>query len=243
MTAPNASRRRKARRRPAGAPGFTLIEVIIALTLMSLIMLGLVSAFATLGKTAARLDAHAGKSGREWLLGEFLRATLSSSVGQQIKRRLPDQSEAIHFRGGPAMLQWLGSMPARYGVGGLHLFLLETEPGESGARLMLHYAPYIKDAPPGAATDSVQVLAEHLADIRITYQSHPTRPDEEATWHESWEDPENLPARVRIELTATDGAAWPPMLVTVGALDAVGGRRVRAGQVSPSPPSRPQPSP
>ncbi|MDR3212725.1 MAG: prepilin-type N-terminal cleavage/methylation domain-containing protein [Azoarcus sp.] len=221
------------------ARGFTLIEIIIALALMSLIMLGLVSAFATLGKTATRLDGHAGKSGREWLVGEFLRATLSSSIGQ-IKQQLPDQSEVIHFRGGPMMIQWLGSMPARYGVGGLHLFQLGTEPVASGMALMLRYAPYVKDNPPTLSDIQVQTLAERVTGFRIDYQSHPARADEEAVWSESWEDTENLPARVRIELVS-DGLVWPPMVSTVGAIDAAGGKRVLAsGQISPS---QPQPSP
>ncbi|MDR1662533.1 MAG: prepilin-type N-terminal cleavage/methylation domain-containing protein [Azoarcus sp.] len=229
------------RKQPAGigARGFTLIEVVIALALMSLIMLGLVSAFATLGKTAARLDERAGKSGREWLLGEFLRAALSSSVGQ-IKQTLPDQREAIHFRGGPTSLQWLGGMPARHGVGGLHLFMLGLERCGSVACLALRYAPYVKDAP---AEGETQVLVENVTGFRIAYQSHPARIDEEAAWRDDWDDADNLPARVRIEL-AVENAAWPPMLATLGAIDAASGRRVQIRQrASPSPPFQTAPSP
>ncbi|MDR1228079.1 MAG: prepilin-type N-terminal cleavage/methylation domain-containing protein [Azoarcus sp.] len=229
---------------PAGsgiARGFTLVEVVIALALMSFIMLGLVSAFATLGKTATRLDEHAGRGGREWLAGEFLRATLSSAIGQ-IKQTLPDQSEAIHFRGGPTTVQWLGVMPARHGVGGLHRFMIGLEPCGSGMCLTLHYAPYVKEDTfaGAAAVFQTQTLTEEVSGFRIAYQSHPARVDEEAVWREDWTDTDNLPARVRIELAAR-GAAWPPVVASLGAIDEAGGEQ--RNQVSSSPPFQLSPLP
>ncbi|MDR2093437.1 MAG: prepilin-type N-terminal cleavage/methylation domain-containing protein [Azoarcus sp.] len=231
-----------------GARGFTLIEVIIALALMSLIMMGLVSAFATLGKTATRLDEHAGKGGREWLVGELLRTTLSSAIGQ-IKYTLPDQSQTIYFRGSPATVQWLGSMPARHGVGGLHLFMLGLEPcgdrSRSGTCLALRYTPYVREDSSARVTASpqTQILAENVSGFRIAYQSHPTRIDEQAVWRDDWTDTAKLPARLRIELAA-DGTPWPPMVAALGAIDAAGGRRIqfRAG-ASPSPPWTGSPQP
>jgi general secretion pathway protein J len=230
----------------ARAQGFTLIEVVIALALMSLIMLGLVSAFATLGKTAARLDERAGKSGRVWLAGELLLATLSSAIGQ-IKQTLPDQSQAIYFRGGPATVQWLGSMPARHGVGGLHLFMLGLEPcgDRSNGCLTLHYMPYVREDSSArvAANPQSQVLAENVSGFRIAYQSHPARIDEQPVWRGDWVDADKLPARVRIELTAR-GMAWPPVVAALGAIDAAGGKRVQIrASASPSPPWAASPTP
>ncbi|MDR0702874.1 MAG: prepilin-type N-terminal cleavage/methylation domain-containing protein [Azoarcus sp.] len=231
-----------------GARGFTLVEVIIALALISLIMLGLVSAFATLGKTAARLDEHAGRSGREWLVGELLRATLSSAIGQ-IKYTLPDQRQTIYFRGDTATVQWLGSMPARHGAGGLHLFMLGLESCAGRSRssmcLALRYTPYVREDSSArvAASPQTQVLAENVSDFRIAYQSHPARVDEQAVWRGDWTDADKLPARVRIEL-AVGGAPWPPMAAPLGAIDAAGGKRVQfQASASPSPPWADSPQP
>jgi general secretion pathway protein J len=198
--------------------GFTLIEVVIALTLMSFIMLGLVSAFATLGKTATRLDEQAGKSGREWLTSEFLRATLASANGQ-IRQRLPDESEVLYFRSMPGALQWLGSMPARYGAGGLHLFYLMPESVGRQTNLTLRYTPYIPEANAGEVTPDTHTLVENVSSLRILYQSRPTSADEEPVWSESWDDPDKLPARVRIDIIS-NGVPWPPMIIALGATDA-----------------------
>jgi general secretion pathway protein J len=215
--------------RQTQARGFTLIEVIVALTLMSLIMLGLISAFATLGKTATRLDEHAGKSSREWLVGEFLRATLSSANGQ-IRQRLSDESEALYFQGGPERLQWLGSMPARHGAGGLYFFHMAPEPAGKRTHLILRYTPYIPDTTPNIAGIDSHPLAENISRLNILYQSHPTRVDEEAVWSEVWNDPDRLPARVRIDIVVSDGPAWPPMIIALGSIDASGGGSGSAGR-------------
>jgi general secretion pathway protein J len=199
------------------ARGFTLVEVTIALTLMSFIMLGLVSAFSTLGKTATRLDEHAGKSGREWLVGEFLRATLSSSNGL-LRQRLPDESEAIYFRSGQASLQWLGSMPARYGAGGLYLFYLMPEAVGKQMNLTLRFTPYVKDAE-GISVPDTHTLVENLSSLNILYQNHPTHVDEDPVWNEVWDDPDKLPARIRIDIVS-EGSPWPPIIIAMGAGDA-----------------------
>ncbi|MDR2031008.1 MAG: prepilin-type N-terminal cleavage/methylation domain-containing protein [Azoarcus sp.] len=209
--------------RSSGARGFTLIEIIIALTIMSLIMLGLISAFATLGKTATRLDERAEQGSRQWLMNEFLRASLASSTGR-FRQRLADESQAIFFRGEPQSLQWLGAMPPRYGAGGLHYFFLTLETENGVTRLVLRYAPYVADNSPDIAAIDARVLAENVIALRIFYQNRPEKLDEEAVWNELWDNPDKLPARVHIELAA-DGTTWPPVVAVMGGVDVGGSKR------------------
>ncbi|MDR1854830.1 MAG: prepilin-type N-terminal cleavage/methylation domain-containing protein [Azoarcus sp.] len=217
----------RARRR-----GFTLVEVIIALTLMSLIMLGLVSAFATMGKSAARLDERAGVSGREWLLSGFLRESLSSAT-RQFRLKQPDGSETAYFRGDATSLQWLGLMPARHGVGGLYLFSLGVESGRGGRSLVLRYEPFVRDAVVGKAGSEALELGGNVEGVNIAYQSRPERLGDEPVWYEKWDEEGKLPARVRIEVTI-GGASWPTIIVALGAVDAVGRR---GSAVTANPPS------
>ncbi|MDR2690192.1 MAG: prepilin-type N-terminal cleavage/methylation domain-containing protein [Azoarcus sp.] len=209
-----------------GCHGFTLIEVIIALVLLSLIMLGLVSALAGMGASASRIDERAGQNGRQWLVQEFLRATLSSSVGH-IKRRLADGSETMYFNGGPQALEWLGNMPPRHGAGGLHYFRLALEPEGGRMNLVLRYAPYVKDIDPDVADIAVHVLAEDVTGLHIAYQSKPQTEDEDTAWSEIWDDPQRLPGRVRMELNDRT-SIWPPLVASLDEIDAAT-RRTRGG--------------
>lgn len=197
------------------AAGFTLVEVVIVLALLSLVMLGLVSALAGFGNTAAKLEARAGREGDAWQVAAFLRETLASAVGR-LRRTLPDGGQAVHFVGGPDGLEWLGSMPARHGVGGLHLFRLTVD-GQP-PRLLLRYLPYVAGATPPAEAFAGHVLAEGLDHLRLSYESRPRRPDEVAQWSETWHEPDRLPARVRIDVAA-GGRTWPPLVVAIGAVD------------------------
>jgi general secretion pathway protein J len=217
--------------------GFTLIEVIIALALSALVMLGLVSALASLGATATRIDERAGQSDRQWLVNEFLRATLSTATGQ-LKYTRPDGSQSIYFHGAPQTLEWLGSMPARHGVGGLHHFrlLLQDDDSATGIRLVLQYAPYIS-RPAGSPVDipvfdaasiSTHVLATAVSGFSLAYQSKPEREDEDAVWSDSWDDALRPPGRVRVQIEA-ENAAWPPLVTALGAVDAGSGSTVGFG--------------
>lgn len=215
--------------------GFTLIEVVIALSLLSLIMMGLISALGSFGATASRLDERAGKSGAAWQVGDFLRASLSSSVGQ-LKQTLPDGSQSVYFRGAPHELVWLGSMPARYGAGGVHHFHLGLAPDARGNQLLLQYAPYVKvdgvQNPPATSTpvSSAHVLADAVTAFRVAYQRKPKGPAEQAEWFDTWEDTERLPGRLRIDIELA-GSSWPPLFITLATPEAGGGVRIVHGPV------------
>ena len=206
--------------------GFTLIEVVIALSLLSLIMLGLISAMSTFGATASRMDERAGKDGSAWQVGIFLKASLAQSA-RNLKQTLPDGTKAVFFRGGPHALFWLGNMPARYGVGGMHFFWLSE--GDVRGQLVLRYAPFASvDAPPDPQTAATHLLLEGVSDFRVTYESKPRGLEEGPQWTDAWADAERLPARVRLDL-AVDGRPWPPLFFTLAEVDSAGSTRIVSG--------------
>lgn len=209
------------RRRPHR--GFTLVEVVIALSLLSLIMLGLVSALAGFGTAASRLDQHAGRAGDAWQVATLLRATLTQGVGQ-LRQKLPDGSSVVFFQGAPQEIAWLGNMPARYGAGGLQRFRLSA--ADTPPRLLLQFQPYdgTDTAIDGNAAAS-QVLAEALEDFHVAYQARPGTPGDAARWADRWAVADDLPQRVRIDIAAA-GRSWPPLFIAIDRVDNSGGVRI-----------------
>lgn len=212
--------------------GFTLIEVVIALTLVSLVMLGLVSALGTLGETATKLEERAGRSTQARLVADFLRSSLSSAIKDR-RQLLSDGSRHVYFHGTPNELIWLGNMPARHGIGGLNHFRLSVMSDAESTFLALQYAPYVGDEiAPDWSQLAPHILAEGAGALHIAYQSKPVSPKEEAEWFAGWDSEESLPGRVRLDIDA-NGQRWSPLFVTLDSTEIAsrsGSRIVRGAE-------------
>lgn len=193
---------------PTAGPsrGFTLIEVVIALTLVAVILTGLVSALVSFGKTSTRIEERSLASDDVRLVYAFLEQSLGAAA-PRVRVRPEDSVPVGWFEGSGTELEWLGLMPARHGVGGLYHLRLGVE---GGRRLVLHYLPYAGDDPPpdwGAAES-------HLLLAGVTAFDLAYRALDEDEWRAEWSATEVLPARVKVGL-AVRGQAWPELIVPV----------------------------
>jgi len=206
--------------------GFTLIEVLIALSLVSLIMLGLVSALATFGTTTTRIENQVKTADEARLISSFLRETLGRVSSTYRNERETAKSGAM-LRLANHQLTWLGVMPARHGVGGLHLMRLTLEPSDTGPALILQYLPYDGG---GLDADWTRAARHDLLgtvtrfDVRV-FGGKPV-----PAWHTEW-DTEDLPETIAIDLAAGKNL-WPSLLVRINAIaPADGGVRIVHGPV------------
>jgi len=186
--------------------GFTLIEVVIALTLVAVILTGLVSALVSFGKTSTRIEERSLTSDDVRLVYAFLEQSLGAAA-PRVRVRPEDLVPVGWFEGSGTELEWLGLMPARHGVGGLYHLRLGVE---RGRRLVLYYLPYAGDDPPpdwGAAES-------HLLLAGVTAFDLAYRALDEDEWRAEWRATEVLPARVKVGL-AVRGQAWPELIVPV----------------------------
>lgn len=119
--------------------GFTLVELLVVMALLSLLMLGLASAMSTVSQTQERVDARLDRMDHQRVSIGFLRSVLGqvSAVRRQAGLRKQGESE-LFFEGGPQGMRWLGIMPARFGMGGRTHFQLSVE----GDALVLRFAPW-----------------------------------------------------------------------------------------------------
>ena len=207
---------RRARR--AAARGFTLVEVLIALTLLSLLMLVLTGALRAMGQTEERVEQRITEA-------EDHRASvqlLGDVLGRVSARRFPltqagGLTEAPFFQAGADSLAWVGVMPARFGLGGRHYLRLAVEQG----RLVLRYAPWT-GAPAFTAWQQAQaqVLAAPVAGLTLRYLE-PASGQWSPLWPPPGAAPQTLPATLLPEAVEIqlEGAApaWPPLVVAVTA--------------------------
>lgn len=188
------------------ASGFTLIEVVVALTLLAVILTGLISALITFARSAERVDQRTLASDDLRLVYAFLQQSLGEAA-PRLRQRPEDSAAVSWLQGTDAELEWLGLMPARHGVGGLYHLRLGI--GEGGD-LLLRYLPYAgDDPPPDWSLASTHVLLRGLTGVAVAYRAL-----DESGWRTEWLDAEVLPSRVRIAV-ARSGEVWPDLIVPV----------------------------
>lgn len=190
--------------------GFTLIEVVIALTLVAVILAGLVSALVSFGKTSTRLEERTLVSDDVRLVHAFLEQSLGAAA-PRIRLRPEDAAPVSWLQGAATELEWLGLMPARHGVGGLyHLRLgVERRAGDR-RRLMLYYLPFAgDDPPPDWSLAQSHLLLDGVTGFDLAYRAL-----DEDEWRAEWRDTQVLPARVKMGL-AVRGQSWPELIVPV----------------------------
>lgn len=192
--------------------GFTLVELLIVLVLLSLITLALASAMRTAAQTEERVDARLERIDDLRIASDFLRAVLGRVSAQKRGGVLEPGSSQHYFMGAASEVRWVGVMPARHGAGGRYHFRLHLAEDQT---LVLQYLPWL-DAPaqPDWSLAPSATLAKGVASLSMQYED---ASDEPVRWGAPWTVPDRMPARIAIHLQMVNGA-WPELVVPLRAL-------------------------
>lgn len=223
----------------AAAAGFTLIEVLLATALLAS---GLALGFATLRAATAtveRGEAMAARAERMRAVEGFLRRRLAGALGMAFAQN-EETGGALRFVGEPDRIRFVADLPGYLGRGGPHLHDIAVVDRDGEASLAVSFTMVLagetveeeEPRPP-------EPLVEGLTGLRILYRG---LGEEGLTdWMETWEEYEQLPVQVSIEIESDDGGAWPPMVVALpqaGTLPQLGSGRSR---MAPRPGARARP--
>lgn len=194
-----------------GARGFTLIEVVVA---TSLLALGLAIAFGTMrsaGRATATAEASAQRQERLRAVQGFLRTQLSAAL--QIPFEFDGESGSATFmRVEPDKLQFVATMPGYLARGGPYLQTLELVPGADGQRLLFQHQLLSADGAAEAERDPV-LLLDGIAEGSFEVRSLDERA-KPGQWQDEWEVAGQLPPQLRLRLRFRDQRRrWPEFVV------------------------------
>ncbi|MEW6727939.1 MAG: prepilin-type N-terminal cleavage/methylation domain-containing protein [Pseudomonadota bacterium] len=180
--------------------GFTLIEVVIALALTSLIFATLGAALFGLTQGFAKSTARAEREDTMLHVSQALRRAI-----EQAAPRPAQAGSEPSLVGQPDSLEWLAPMPEASPYRGLHLWRLEAQTLDAAnRRLVLTLTPWT----PGTSATPYppQPLVDGLTQIQLHYQD-----TQSGQWTDHWEQARR-PLRVRIEIITKDHGPWPPIV-------------------------------
>lgn len=191
--------------------GFTLLEVLVSMTIFSLVIVVLYAGY--------RLGMRSWESGERIhaavselrLAGSFIRRHAGQAFPLAISR-----SNAWHlwFEGNSRRVVFITAMPTYLGEGGMYEMTLSIEEQEDGDAVMVSRRLLHPDAKPGqpGVDDRPRLLAGDLEGAKFDFFGA-TRPDSEASWHGRWEGRQRLPNLVRLRLKSKLAGDWPEIVV------------------------------
>ena len=204
-------RSRSLPRRTALCSGFTLIEVLVVMSLLSLVMLAMGSALRTTAQTEERIDQRLQRTDELRVADGFLRSILGRVAARKVPPPVEQGASEFIFNAQPGQLTWVGVMPARYGAGGRHHFRLQLQASSAGPQaLVLQFAPWLDDAlPPDWGQASSHVLVQNVQSLALQYEDAQPEPP---VWTPQWTVPDRLPQRAML-LLQTGAGPWPAIVI------------------------------
>ncbi|MBK6738944.1 MAG: prepilin-type N-terminal cleavage/methylation domain-containing protein [Haliea sp.] len=106
------------------ARGFTLLEVMLALVLLSMVMVATIAAMRTLGNTQAAIEEVTGRVDEIRVVSQFLRNTIGAAMPVMREGRVGETTEdfadmGTYFWGDRTQLVWVSPLVAGASMGEL----------------------------------------------------------------------------------------------------------------------------
>jgi general secretion pathway protein J len=196
------------------ARGFTLLELVIALTLLALMASVLYGALGFAGRSWEGGEAKAEATAGMRLSHGFLRTQLEAQHPLRM-RKIPEFP--LLFTGTREELRFAAPLPARITGGGVWYYRLLVKSENDQSRLVLERMVPDVDAAALPQFDKAErsILSDDIKELRVGYfgydagAARTTAP----TWRERWDDPNRLPLLIRLDVVPKNGPAWPTLLV------------------------------
>jgi general secretion pathway protein J len=205
--------------------GFTLIELIVALTLVGLISVALLGGLRFGTRAWEAGDAHAERIGEIEAVHGLLHRLLTQAYlpnrrlaggGEEVEQAAVEGEGATDFSGTTEQLQFIAPLPSHVGTGGLYNFRLGPGATKAGEGLVLSWQLY---RPEETATfdgeeQDTRLLLEDIESFEVGYFGLLDTEDE-PRWAERWDEESRLPLLVVLRVTYPDEDPryWPELLV------------------------------
>jgi general secretion pathway protein J len=201
------------RSRFALSRGFTLLELLVALLLLSLVFLLLTSGL-HFGTRAWRQE-EPNSTSEVATVQHLLRRVLSEARPVMIEST-PDVRRHVFFDGSENSVRFIAPMPEHLGVGGFYeVALYLADGGMSGNHLEMSWRLFrAAEASSGLQNQEQRiVLLDNVGDLQFAYYGNP-RPQDPPKWFDEWQGLQSLPALIRMHVALGNGKhTWPDLTV------------------------------
>lgn len=189
--------------------GFTLVEMIISLTVVSLLVTLVYGALRTGMRSWEASQEQAEKLNTMRIGWNVIHQALSAA--RQANDPLAEDRRLL-FQGESERLRFIADMPSHLGLGGR--YIIEIIPSEDAGQASLLFRRTLLNEYEQAGAVAAQqkaVLSDQLQTLTFHYFGY-KEGETEAAWHADWLEQNALPTLVRVKIEETAGERWPVLV-------------------------------
>ena len=195
--------------------GFTLLELLVSMTLLGLILALLFGGLRTGNRVWEASDSRSDAVARIQTVHGFLRGRVSALTPLGSAAVAGDEPVAA-FEGERTRLRFVAMLPSHFNVGGFQTIEVGLVEREGARDLGLAWWPYLPGGEPPVEPDedSSMVLLEDVAEVAFDYFGAAGE-DSMRAWTERWLDQPAPPELVRLTVAFRRGDRryWPDLII------------------------------
>lgn len=195
--------------------GFTLMELLISITLLGLILVLLFGGLRLGVRSWDAVQKQVDSLNTVRSVEGFLRNEFALTYPYRWKRAV---GQRMAFLGERNKLSFVTQLPSRVGAGGLYTVSLELEQLDKGKRVVWKQLPLnsrTQDFSELAQAPGMELVGTELNTVEDIWLTYFGKESETAAprWLDRWESDARLPMLVRIQVKFADDTQWPDFIV------------------------------
>ena len=197
------------------AGGFSLVELLLAMTLLSMLLALTYGGMRASTQATEKGQAILDDSNRIRMAHQFVRRQLTQLLPLAFEEDEETEIRSV-FRGDRTRIRYVAQMPGYLGYGGPQVQELEIVPGEEGLELLLSHSllqgfeeDFLYEREPILLLDKIQSAEFAFLGMDET--------GELTSWKPDWEDETILPSAVSLDVQFTEDVylEWPMLATSV----------------------------
>ena len=217
--------------------GFTLIEVLIAMTLLSIMVVLLFSSLRICAKSWEQGENKITEVNEVAVVYYFFHRHLSSAIPlwNDFTAKDGSQSEAgattekadkiFSFQGKNQSLEFASVFPASAARSGVQLFSIQLQEEDDDQVIKVTLTPFFPVSEGEEWHKEEVVLIKHVSNFSLAYFGA-TGNTGESSWQDEWLDKDVQPRLVKISINTTNGVFWPEMIIELKVSGAAKGAEI-----------------
>ena len=193
----------------AASKGFTLIEVLIALTLLSIMVVLLFTSLKICADSWEKGETKITAVNEIAVVYNFFQHHLATA--KPLFNTSATGEKSFSFQGNSQSMQFVSAFPASAGKLGLQLFSVSLLEEDNDQFINVALVPFINLAEDENPSKEEVTLIKHVNEFKLSYFGSEDGMTG-GSWNEEWVNKTVLPSLIKINITLANGYFWPEMI-------------------------------